>query len=67
MTCRTMQKRIMELIEQVQNEDVTGLPLTLLLFYYADITRSIHGFAVVALHSFAEDHGSFLSMLSVGV
>jgi len=25
--CHTMQKRIMELIEQVQNEDVTGLPL----------------------------------------
>jgi len=26
-TCHIMQKRIMELIEQVQNEEVTGLPL----------------------------------------
>ena len=26
LTCHTMQKRIMELIEQVQNEEVTGLP-----------------------------------------
>jgi len=26
-TCHTMQKRVMELIEQVQNEDVTGLHL----------------------------------------
>lgn len=48
MSCHTMQKRIMELIEQIQNEDVTGLiaMCMIILPCSAAMVMSSHGFVV---------------------